>query len=237
MNRMIYTITIIAIFAAGAFSVPSNVLTTEKFAWGENVGWLNWRDANAHLDGVYVGGSFLRGWIWGENIGWINVGGGLGPYANTNGANFGVNIDQVNGNLHGFAYAENVGWINFDGGALAAPPNNARYDPAAKRFRGYAWAENVGWINLDQALSPQFAATGPIKDCDSDGDVDGVDFSVFASCFNKAGNPPRTVGCVPFAAAKFDNDGDGDVDGVDFSVFASCFNKAGNPPRTPCLVP
>jgi hypothetical protein len=62
--------------------------------------------------------------------------------------------------------------------------------------------------------------------------VDGVDFSVFASCFNQAGNPPRTVGCTPTQATKLDFDGDNDVDGVDFSQFASCFNQAGNPPRT-----
>ncbi len=237
MPKTLYTTVIVAIFAAGAMSVPSNVLTTEKYAWGENVGWLNFRDANTHADGVYVGGSYLSGWIWGENIGWINVGNGGGPYANTDDTNFGVNIDQTNGDLHGMAYAENVGWINFDGGALAAPPNPARYDTTAKRFRGYAWAANVGWINLDETASPQFVATASIKDCDSDGDVDGIDFAVFASCFNKAGNPPRTAGCSGFQAMKFDDDGDGDVDGIDFSVFASCFNKAGNPPRSPCLLP
>jgi hypothetical protein len=69
-------------------------------------------------------------------------------------------------------------------------------------------------------------------DCDTDGDVDGVDFAVFASCFNGAGNPPRTFGCSTAQANKLDFDDDNDVDGVDFSKFASCFNGAGNPPRT-----
>jgi hypothetical protein len=237
MKHLIYTTVIVTLLAAGALSVPSNVLTAEKYAWGENVGWLNWRDANGHLDGVYVGGNFLRGWIWGENIGWINVGNGTGPYANTDHTDFGLNIDQNNGHLHGMAYGENVGWVNFDGGALASPPNPARYDTIAKRTRGYAWAENLGWINLDEITSPQFVATAPIKDCDGDGDVDGVDFGIFAACFNKAGNPPRTPGCPPFAALKFDDDGDVDVDGVDFGVFASCYNGAGKPARPPCLVP
>jgi hypothetical protein len=76
-----------------------------------------------------------------------------------------------------------------------------------------------------------------LQDRDRDGDVDGVDFSVFASCFNKAGNPPRTVGCTADDAAGMDADNDGDVDGVDFSVFASCFNKAGNSPRAPGCYP
>ena len=32
-------------------------------------------------------------------------------------------------------------------------------------------------------------------DFDEDCDVDGIDFAVFASCYNKAGNPPRSLGC------------------------------------------
>jgi hypothetical protein len=68
------------------------------------------------------------------------------------------------------------------------------------------------------------------RDCDND--VDGVDFSIFASCFNNAGNPPRTIGCDADDQDALDFDNDVDVDGVDFAVFAACFNKAGNPPRT-----
>jgi len=69
-------------------------------------------------------------------------------------------------------------------------------------------------------------------DTDGDGDVDGVNFAIFASCFNKAGNPPRTLGCNALNSVRFDFDNDRDVDGVDFAVFSACFNKAGNPPRT-----
>jgi hypothetical protein len=71
-----------------------------------------------------------------------------------------------------------------------------------------------------------------IVDTDCDHDVDGVDFAQFAQCFNKAGNPPRTLGCPVWVAHQVDSDDDGDVDGVDFAKFAQCFNKAGNPPRT-----
>jgi DNA-binding beta-propeller fold protein YncE len=69
-------------------------------------------------------------------------------------------------------------------------------------------------------------------DTDCDGDVDGVDFAKFASCFNGAGKPPRTLGCSPELASQLDFEPDMDVDGVDFSKFASCFNGAGKPPRT-----
>jgi hypothetical protein len=76
------------------------------------------------------------------------------------------------------------------------------------------------------------AAATVIIDTDCDHDVDGVDFAKFAQCFNKAGNPPRTLGCAAWVAIQLDSDDDGDIDGVDFAKFAQCFNKAGNPPRT-----
>jgi hypothetical protein len=80
----------------------------------------------------------------------------------------------------------------------------------------------------------EFPMPDPIVDADTDcdDDVDGVDFAKFAQCFNKAGNPPRTLGCSNWSGDQLDFDDGGDVDGVDFSAFASCFNKAGNPPRT-----
>jgi len=80
-------------------------------------------------------------------------------------------------------------------------------------------------------INPLFGQSFPRADRDQDCDCDGIDFAAFASCFNKAGNPPRTAGCPPENAAAFDFFDDGDVDGVDFSIFASCYNGSGNPPR------
>ena len=65
-------------------------------------------------------------------------------------------------------------------------------------------------------------------DFDMDGDIDGVDYSVFASCHNGAGNPPRTLGCPPGQAQHADTDKDQDVDGADFARFQECYNGAGN---------
>ncbi|MFQ5424056.1 MAG: hypothetical protein ACE5F9_08750 [Phycisphaerae bacterium] len=59
-------------FAARA-TAQSNVDSTNKFAWGENIGWANWLDAGAGADGVLVGPTFMSGFIWGENVGWINL--------------------------------------------------------------------------------------------------------------------------------------------------------------------
>ncbi len=50
-------------------------------------------------------------------------------------------------------------------------------------------------------------------DSDNDGDLDNLDFAIFADCFNQAGNPPR---CEYREAVMFDADADGDVDNLDF---------------------
>jgi len=155
MNRKRLFITAIGLMVLMArVNAQSNIDDAHKFAWGENIGWTNWQDANSAADGVIVGTDFLSGFVWGENVGWINVGNGAGPYANTNDTDFGVNI-LGNDDLSGFAWGENIGWINFNTAGQA--PNQARLDFVAGRFRGYAWGENVGWINLDDAM--HFVAT------------------------------------------------------------------------------
>jgi len=164
-----------------------------KFSWGENVGWMNWRDANGATHGVHVGSFVMSGVIWGENIGWINVGDGtpaVAPhYANTTGADSGLNIDP-NGDLHGMAWGENVGWINFDGGGMATPPQPARIECASRpgqllaRLNGYVWGENVGWINLADLTAGKFvalsaASTPLVCDMNHDGLMNGSDIQDF----------------------------------------------------------
>jgi hypothetical protein len=95
-------------------------------------------------------------------------------------------------------------------------------DEATNPFAGDSWT-----YDLEDA-----GVTFVPADRDADGDVDGVDFAKFAQCFNKAGNPPRTLGCSAADQDALDFDDDNDVDGADFAKFAACFNKAGNPPRT-----
>jgi len=145
-------LTVCGVVALGAqtAAAQTNVNPVDKFAWGENIGFLNFYDANATMDGVAVLENHLRGWVWGENVGWINVGSGPTPYLNTNNTNFGVNLNPATGDLSGFAWGENIGWINFNT-APAVGSQGARFDRIAGRFKGFAWGENVGWINLDDA--------------------------------------------------------------------------------------
>jgi hypothetical protein len=166
---------------AGRALAQSDVDPVNKFSWSENCGWMNWRDANGAAQGVRNRTTFLSGYIWGENIGWVNVGNGSPingvSYSNATGADFGVNIG-TGGALSGYAWGENVGWINFSGGAMASPPQPARLDAAARRFRGYAWGENIGWINLDSAEAGKFV---------------GLVASCYANCDGSTGASPLNV--------------------------------------------
>jgi len=218
----------------------SNIHPTNKFSWGENIGWTNWRDANGGADGVLVGATHLSGFTWGENVGWINVGDGSptdgNQYANTDGSDFGVNVD-ANGDLFGFAWGENIGWVNFDTRSKGA--ERARLDLVAQRFRGYAWGENVGWINLDD--STHFVEFGGLSgrqlpgDCNQDGDLDLSD-AVCTLGVLFTGNPP-TFPCGdgsltdPGTILLIDWQPDGAVDLSD-AVAALTFIFSGGPAHT-----
>ncbi len=187
----------------------TNVDSANKYAWGENIGWTNWRDANSGTQGVNidVGGGFLSGYVWAENVGWITTGDGSGPYSNLSGATHGVNI-QGDGFLDGFAWGENVGWVNF-GTEPTLGADGARVDIPAGRLRGYAWAENVGWINLDDAdaFVGFGAPMGP--DLDGDGEVGSSDLAILLAGWGSPGPA--------------DLNGDGTVDSADLAILLAAW--------------
>lgn len=161
------------LISGSSLFAQSNIDGDHKYAWTENCGWTSWRDAEGTNAGVIVDESFLSGYIWAENVGWINVGDGSPAdgehYANSDGSDFGVNIDADTGDLFGLAWGENIGWINFETSGLG--DERARFDDCEGRFFGFAWAENVGWINLDDAQ--HFVATvPPACPADLSGDAD-----------------------------------------------------------------
>jgi hypothetical protein len=209
---------ILTLIAASTACAQSNIDADHKFAWGENVGWTNWRDADEAFEGVIAETTHLSGFVWAENVGWINVGNGDGPYANNDHTDFGVNIDPDTGQLSGLAWGENIGWINFDGGAMADPPQPARYDVCERRFSGFVWGENVGWISLGGG--EHFLALGPCAfgDGDCDGDIDLDDFKSFAEAVTGPGADEQ--------CPAFDADADNDVDLLDFGALQSGFGDS-----------
>ncbi len=207
-------ITAVLTLPAVALAQISDVVDPRKHAWGENIGWINCRDAGTPeaSRGLVILGDHLGGLLWGENVGWISLGSSVssidGPYSNADGAGHGVNLDPVTGHLSGYAWGENIGWINFGGGALATPPLPARIDFAAMRLRGYAWGENVGWINLDD--SDAFVGLRCFSDFNGDEFVNGDDFDEFVALFE-------------LGDASADVNRDGFVNGDDFDEFVAAF--------------
>ena len=159
---------------------PEN--TDNQFAYGENVGWINF-EPGLEDTGAIVSREKVEGFVWAENIGWIN----LSP------DNFGGVFNDGYGNLSGFAWGENVGWINFNpnfGGVSIDHYGN---------FTGWAWGENIGWINFNsgdlfnknvkvcvvnytdlKTMAEQWLSTGS-ADLKPDRNVDFEDFNVLAS--------------------------------------------------------
>ena len=217
---------LVSVVVVGACGLPLRAENIDpdnddsQFAWGENVGWLNFDPCQG--PGVTVMEDYLTGFIWAENIGWIN----LDPC-------YGGVVNDGDGILSGFAWGENVGWLNFDP-CVAGDPNHygVRTD-CAGNFYGWAWGENIGWV-LFQASAPvefkvKTAWLGPCPGCwyfdthcygdvDGDGDVDTVDWPTFRDAFGR--EPPHAYynPCADF-------DQDGDIDTLDWPIFRDHFGR------------
>ena len=161
-----------------------------QYAWGENVGWLNFEPNTG--DGAQVASDKLTGFIWAENIGWISL-----SCENTSSCgtvNFGVTNDGA-GNLSGFAWGENVGWINFDPNVSGDSNDYGVTVDSDGVFDGWAWAENIGWVNFgivdnyvvackvtfeDLANFVSYWLDNGASPADLDGEADDVDFEDYA---------------------------------------------------------
>ncbi len=72
-----------------------------KYAWGENIGWINFGCDNCN---VQITDTEITGNAWSSQFGWIN----LAPTTS------GVKNDGA-GVLSGYAWSSNLGWIDFTG--------------------------------------------------------------------------------------------------------------------------
>ena len=141
VKRGLLLVTVLGL-AAGTAQAEGNIDSTNKYAWGENVGWINFAPTAGGVALLRAKDEYLTGYAWGENIGWIKLGSDAGgPYLNSAADNWGVNISGKR--LHGYAWSETCGWIKFD-------TENAKVtvDWGAGKISGYAWGENIGWIHF-----------------------------------------------------------------------------------------
>lgn len=108
-----------------ASETDGTVNSVNKYAWGEDVGWINFSPTNGN---VHITDSGLTGYAWNDLYGWIH----LNPTNN-------AIMNDGEGNLTGYAWSENLGWINFSGVTINS----------AGRFVGQAVGDNTGTINFD----------------------------------------------------------------------------------------
>jgi len=190
--------------------------TTDRLAWGENIGWVNFAPVTLTLvDRPVFFDTYASGFAWAENVGWFNLGDGSPAdgmqYANTDNTDFGVNVEPDH-SLTGFAWGENIGWINFRPFTdLINANQHARIDLAEGRLRGYAWAENVGWINFDSNEPTKFVRLRCLADVNEDGIVSPADFVAWISAFN-------------LGATECDQNFDGLCTTADFTAWIANFN-------------
>ncbi len=88
------------LFPVFVFGADGTIDSTNKYAWSDNMGWINFNPTNGN---VVVSDTEITGYAWNDNYGWIN----LSP---TNSG-----ISNSSGTLSGYAWGEGVGWINFSG--------------------------------------------------------------------------------------------------------------------------
>ena len=128
-------------FSTQAFS-DSSINAIHRYAYGANVGWLDFRGDN--IQGAVLGQFYATGYVWSANCGWICLGNGPTngfAYSNTSVNDWGVNHDGL-GNLRGYAYGANIGWINFE------ENGNPTVHLQHGRLSGFIYGANVGWIDL-----------------------------------------------------------------------------------------
>lgn len=177
----------------------------DSYAWAGNIGWIELIPSRPnYYDGVRVTDTHLSGYGWSDSTGWINFGDGTPAnairYANTDGADSGVNHDGA-GNLSGLAWSANLGWINF-GWAAANNPNRPRFDLFSGGFDGYAWSSTAGWVNLSTGILK--TDTMAITDTDGDGISDAWE--------------RERAGTLPILTATGDADGDGVSDKAEYAA-------------------
>ncbi len=197
MRRYIAQILFLFLLCCTTTVRGGNISPDNKYAYGENTGWLNF-EPNEGCETV-VSNNNVRGFVWAENIGWIN----LDP--NDRDPNSGIKNDGT-GLLTGFAWGENIGWINFN----PHIPNDANHYGVIidhdGNFSGWAWGENVGWIHFRSASPVEYKVettwiTSCVVGCD--------DLKNFCGLWLKTGSD-----------LKADFDGDSDVDFADYRYFA-----------------
>jgi hypothetical protein len=148
---------LLALAAAGVFA--ENIVAPNQYAWGERVGWINFKPGTG--PGVTVTNTNVAGYAWGERIGWVSLSCHNDEPGTTCASRgiWGITNDGA-GNLRGQAWSERDGWISFschndEPGTTCASRGNwgVTVNSTTGVFSGQAWGERTGWITFNCATT------------------------------------------------------------------------------------
>jgi len=121
-----------------------------QYAYGANVGWINFEPNIADPNAGAMVGKALTGYIWAPNIGWVVL-----SCKNTDSCgNVSYGVYNIgNGVLSGYAWSANAGWISFScqNTASCGKVNYGVTIDSAGVFHGWAYGQNIGWIHFSAA--------------------------------------------------------------------------------------
>ena len=125
------------------FAADGTIDGTNRYAWSENLGWVDFGSSEGNVQVQDIG---LSGYAWSESSGWISL--SCGNDSTCDDVSYAV-LNDGNGNLSGEAWGENIGWFLFDSdyGQVTIDSNGT--------FHGIAWRETTGWMifNCDETDS------------------------------------------------------------------------------------
>ncbi len=131
LTQLFFIISLAVILLSPGFVFASEtngtIDSTYKYAWSENIGWINFACDNCN---VQITDSAMTGYAWSANYGWKNL----------NPSTSGVS-NNSEGTLSGSAWGENTGWIDFSGVTI----DSSGY------FSGYASGTVTGQISFNCA--------------------------------------------------------------------------------------
>lgn len=121
-------------FLSIAFMMPfgahaASIDPINSFAWGENIGWIDFVDTN-------VATTTVSGYAFGSNIGWISL--NCSNSDSCDSVSYGVTKNEL-GDLSGYAWGQNIGWIDFSGVSIDTNGD----------FLGYAYSPNTGYVSFN----------------------------------------------------------------------------------------
>jgi hypothetical protein len=122
---ILFALSFSCFFAGVVLAVTGTIDSTNKYAWGDKCGWINFAPTNGNIT---ITDSAITGYAWNEIYGWINFAPTGSGVTNT-----------TSGVLSGYAWGENIGWINF---------GETRINCSGK-FTGTATGDTVGTITFD----------------------------------------------------------------------------------------